>query len=61
VLDGFRGLPAADIDALVDTMLGLSTLADRLRDRSPEIDLNPVVVLPRGQGALAVDALVQLR
>ncbi len=60
VLDGFRGRPAADVDALLDTMLGLSALADAWRDRRPEIDLNPVVVLERGRGAVAVDALVQL-
>ena len=41
-------------------MLGLSALADAWRDRRPEIDLNPVVVLERGRGAVAVDALVQL-
>lgn len=60
VLEGFRGRPAADVDALLDTMLGLSALADAWRDREPEIDLNPVVVLERGRGAVAVDALVQL-
>jgi acyl-CoA synthetase (NDP forming) len=60
VLDGFRGRPAGDVDALLDTMLGLSALADAWRDRKPEIDLNPVVVLERGRGAVAVDALVQL-
>jgi len=60
VLEGFRGRPAADVDALLDAMLGLSALADAWRDRRPEIDLNPVVVLERGQGAVAVDALVQL-
>jgi acetate---CoA ligase (ADP-forming) len=60
VLEGFRGRPAADVDALLDTMLGLSALADAWRDRNPEIDLNPVVVLERGRGAVAVDALVHL-
>jgi acetyltransferase len=60
VLDGVRGRPAADVDALLDAMLGLSALADAWRDRQPEIDINPVVVLERGRGAVAVDALVQL-
>lgn len=60
VLEGFRGQPAADVDALLDTMLGLSAVADAWRDRKPEIDLNPVVVLGRGRGAVAVDALIQL-
>lgn len=60
VLEGFRGRPPADVEALLDTMLGLSALADAWRDREPEIDLNPVVVLERGRGAVAVDALVHL-
>ena len=36
VLDGFRGRPPADVDALLDTMLGLSALADAWRDRKPK-------------------------
>jgi acyl-CoA synthetase (NDP forming) len=60
VLEGVRGRPASDVDALLDAMLGLSALADAWRDRQPEIDINPVVVLERGRGAVAVDALVQL-
>lgn len=60
VLEGVRGRPAADVDALLDAMLSISALADAWRDRKPEIDINPVVVLKRGRGAVAVDALVQL-
>jgi len=36
----------------------LSWLAYDLRDAIAELDLNPVVVLPKGQGVFAVDALV---
>ncbi|MBO9714554.1 acetate--CoA ligase family protein [Sphingomonas sp.] len=57
LLDGFRGSPALDVDAvarLVATLgrLLLGTPAIR------EIDLNPVVVHPSGQGAVALDALI---
>jgi acetyltransferase len=61
VLKGFRGRPPADVEALLDTMLGLSALGVAWRELNPEVDLNPVVVLERGKGAFAVDALVQLR
>ncbi len=39
----------------------LSWLAHDLRDELTELDLNPVVVLPQGQGAFAVDALMVMR
>jgi len=39
----------------------LSWLAYDRRDHIAELDLNPVVVLPKGQGALAVDALIVSR
>jgi len=58
VFAGARGAPAADIDALADMAARLSWLAFDLRDAIAEFDLNPVVVLPKGQGAFAVDALL---
>jgi acetate---CoA ligase (ADP-forming) len=61
VLEGARGRPPADREALVDAMLRLSALADSLRDLGPEIDLNPVLVLPAGRGAVAVDWLFETR
>lgn len=61
VFSGVRGAPPADIDALAEMAARLSWLAHDLRDDVAELDLNPVVVLPSGQGALAVDALVVIR
>jgi acetate---CoA ligase (ADP-forming) len=61
VFAGARGAPAADLDALADMAARLSWLAYDLGDRIAELDLNPVVVLPRGQGAYAVDALLVAR
>jgi acyl-CoA synthetase (NDP forming) len=61
VFAGARGAPPADIDALAEMAARLSWLAYDLRDEVVELDLNPVVVLPKGQGALAVDALVVAR
>jgi hypothetical protein len=39
----------------------LSWLAYDLRDQIDELDLNPVLVLPKGQGAFAADALLVAR
>ena len=61
VFTGVRGAPPADIDALAEMAARLSWLAYDLRNDIAEMDLNPVVVLPAGQGALAVDALVVIR
>ena len=58
VFTGVRGAPPADIDALADMAARLSWLAYDLRDDIAELDLNPVMVLPEGQGAFAVDALL---
>ena len=61
VFSGVRGAPPADLEALADMAARLSWLAHDLRDELTELDLNPVVVLPQGQGAFAVDALLVMR
>ena len=61
LLKGFRGKPAADIDALADTLVRVSHLAVQLEGSVAELDINPLMVLPKGQGVKAVDALVVLR
>lgn len=60
LLDGFRGRPAADVEALADAIVAFSRMAAQLGDRLLEAEINPVLVLPRGQGVRAVDGLVVL-
>lgn len=60
LLQGFRGAPEADVDALVEALLSLSQMAVDLAARKPELDVNPLIVLPKGQGVKAVDALLTL-
>lgn len=60
LLDGARGRPPADVDALAQAIMATATLATALDDRLAELDLNPVVVLNRGQGAVVVDHLMIL-
>ena len=61
LLHGFRGRPAADIEALADTLVRVSYLAMHLEGHLAELDINPLMVLPSGQGVKAADALVVLR
>jgi acetate---CoA ligase (ADP-forming) len=61
LLQGFRGRPPADIDALADTLVRISHLAMHLEGHLEELDINPLMVLPWGQGVKAADALVVLR
>lgn len=61
LLDGVRGAPPADTDALVDVILRVQRMALELGDGLSELDINPLMVLPRGQGACALDALAVCR
>ena len=56
VLDGARGAPPADIDALANAISRLSILAAENSDTIQTIDINPFLALPKG--AVAVDALI---
>src|SRR5690606_27644072 len=58
LLRGFRGRPAADVEAVADILVRLSLLIAGAGGRIAEIDLNPVIVHDAGQGAASVDALV---
>lgn len=60
LLTGFRGLEPVDLDAVADVI----SIISRLMITEPsiaEIDLNPVVVMPKGEGAIALDALMLIK
>ena len=61
LLDGFRGRPKADVEALVEAIVAFSRMASQLGDRLLEAEINPVFVLPEGQGVRAADGVVVLR
>ncbi len=61
MLDGVRGAPPADIPALAEALAALSRFAAAHRERLLSVDLNPFVVLPEGQGAMALDAVVEMK
>ncbi len=58
LLQGVRGNPPADIAALADALVALSKFAAIHTDQLDSIDLNPFIVLPQGQGAIALDCLI---
>lgn len=58
LLDGARGQAPADIEAAARTVARLSEFACRHQDQVSEIDLNPILVRPRGQGVAILDALM---
>jgi acyl-CoA synthetase (NDP forming) len=60
VLSGFRGKPDGDLDALAHALVALSQLATATEPAVAEAEINPLIVRPRGQGVVAVDALVRL-
>lgn len=60
LLAGYRGSEPADMEALADVLWKLSNLAMDFKNEIAEIDLNPVMVLPEGQGCVVVDSLLVL-
>lgn len=60
LLDGFRDRLRAGVDAMVDAIVSFSRTAAQLSDRLIEAEINPVFVLPQGQGVRAADGMVLL-
>ncbi|MET0311240.1 MAG: acetate--CoA ligase family protein, partial [Burkholderiaceae bacterium] len=60
ILQGMRNRPPADIPAVARLLSALSVFAVRAGPRLRSIDLNPVMVLDEGQGAFALDALIEV-
>ncbi len=58
LLAGYRGKPAADLSALVKSIMAIAAFAEAHRDTLLELDVNPLMV--RADGAVAVDTLVVL-
>nr|WP_316656942.1 acetate--CoA ligase family protein [uncultured Gellertiella sp.] len=59
LLTGYRGQAKGDIEALVRTVAAAAAFVTANAERLEELDINPVMVLPEGQGAVAADALIR--
>ncbi|AJG23100.1 acetate--CoA ligase family protein [Cupriavidus basilensis] len=60
LLLGARGKPPVDIKALAGMLARLSVFAHQAGPRLQSVDLNPVFAMPQGQGAFAVDAVIEV-
>jgi acyl-CoA synthetase (NDP forming) len=60
LLDGARGRPKGDVKALATALANLSVFAASAGPRLLSVDVNPVLVLPEGQGIYAADAVVEV-
>lgn len=60
LLDGYRGKPAGDKRALIDAVLAVGRYIESHADSLEELDVNPLIILPEGEGVVAADALVRL-
>jgi acetyltransferase len=61
ILEGYRGAPPLDVDAVADVLVRLSLLVSDHREQVAEIDINPLFVRAQGKGVVAADALVVLQ
>ena len=61
LLKGARGQPAADLDALYQALAALSRFAYAKKEQIASVDINPFVIMPEGQGCLALDAVIAMR
>lgn len=55
---GYRGRPPADLDAAVEAILAVARLAEDRAASIVELDVNPLLLLAAGRGAVAADALL---
>lgn len=60
LLEGYRGRPAGDRQAVIETILTVARFAEREAGRLVELDINPLIVRPKGKRAIAADALIRL-
>lgn len=59
LLMGFRGRPKGDVEAVINAAEAVALYAEANRNNILEMDVNPLLVLPEGQGVVAVDAFIR--
>lgn len=61
LMEGFRGRPVADIDTVIAAVMAVASFAEAYSARLIELDVNPLIAGPAGEGAVAADALIRLK
>ena len=59
LLNGYRGSEAGDVPALLATLQSVSDFVVKRRESLVELEINPLLVRPKGKGVCAVDAVLQ--
>ena len=60
LLKGFRGVPPADLNAAADVILAVAGMVEDDPTSIIELDINPLMLMAKGQGVVAADALISL-
>jgi len=60
ILKGVRGEPPCDIDSIKDCLLRLSQMVSE-HPEVAELDINPLIVYPEGEGCMVADSRILLR
>ena len=61
LLQGWRGKPEGDMEALSEAVLSLARFVESYAERLAGCDINPLIVRPQGKGVVVVDALIRMR
>lgn len=61
LLDGYCGRPPGDRESAVDVAMAVAAFAEANQERVEELDVNPLLVLPRGEGAVAADVFIRMQ
>ncbi|CAN7324930.1 acetate--CoA ligase family protein [Pararhizobium sp. LjRoot235] len=61
LLDGYRGGPKGDVEALAAAVAAVASYVAANASKLEELDINPIMVLPQGSGTVAADALIRRR
>ncbi len=61
LLTGYRGQKIADMEALVDTVMKLAKFTEDNIDSLLEVDINPLFVMSKGKGVIAIDAVIRTK
>ncbi len=60
LIGGYRGRPEGDREAVIAAVLAIAAFAQSRRGRLAELDINPLMVLPRGRGAVVADVMIRM-
>ncbi|RED53345.1 acetate--CoA ligase family protein [Aestuariispira insulae] len=60
LLEGYRGKPAGDLEAVIDSVMAVAAFAEANKETLQELDINPLMVCEAGKGAVAADALIRI-